>query len=122
MHRNEAVVSLVEVEELLLLLDEVQGAVEVIAPAVVLAHELAADAARLLLRVVVPDQLVAAVAADVVESTDLVVRAAHDDDGRARHGELLRDVATLPRQLLHPPNVQPGSLEDGLALERVELG
>ena len=74
MHRDEPVVGLVEVEELLLLLHEVQRAVEVVAPAVVLAHELAGDAARLLLREVVPDQLVAAVTADVVERPDLPVR------------------------------------------------
>ena len=46
LHRHQAVVGLVEVEELRLLLDEGQRAVEVVAPAVVLAGELAARAAR----------------------------------------------------------------------------
>ena len=57
----------VEVEELGLLLDEGQRAFEVVAPAVVLAGELPADAAGLLAGVVLPHELVAPVAADVVE-------------------------------------------------------
>ena len=73
---TQPVVGLVEVEELGLLLHERQRTVEAVAPAVVLAGELPARAARLLAREVVPHQLVSAVAADVVERADFVVGAA----------------------------------------------
>jgi hypothetical protein len=53
-------------------LNEGEGAVEVESPAVVLADELPAESVRLLLREVVPYQLVAPVAADVVEQTLLI--------------------------------------------------
>ena len=79
-HGDEAVLALVQVEELALLLDEGQRALEVVTPAVVLAGELAAGAARLLARVVLPHQLVAAVAADVVEGAHPALHVAHDDD------------------------------------------
>ena len=69
--RDEAEVVLVEVEELALLLHEVQRTVEVVAPAVVLAGELPAGAVHLVAGEVVPHQLVAAVAADVVERPHL---------------------------------------------------
>ena len=120
-HGDEAVVRLVEVEELLLLLDERACTVEVVAPGVVLADELARGAARLLLGVVVPDQLVPAVPAHVVEGTDLAVLPLHDDDGRLGDGELLGEVAPRARQLLDPAHVEPGPLEDGLALQLEEL-
>jgi hypothetical protein len=121
-HRDEAVVGLVQVEELTLLLHERAPAVELVLPAVVLADELAAAAARLLAREVGPYQLVAAVAADVVEGADLAVHAAHDDDRRVGERELLREVAALAGELLDAPDVQPAALEDGLPLELVELG
>ena len=79
-------------------------------------------AARLLAREVGPHQLVAAVAADVVERADLAVHVAHDDDRRVGDRELLGEVAALPRELLDPADVQPRALEDRLALELVELG
>ena len=37
-------------------------------------------------------------------------------------GQLLGEVAAVPRQLLHPPDVEPGAPEDRLALELVERG
>ena len=39
-----------------------------------------------------------------------------------RDRELLGEEAALSPELLDPPDVQPGPLEDGLALELVELG
>ena len=120
-HGHEAVVGLVQVEELLLLLDERAGAVEVVAPGVVLADELAGGAAGLLFRIVVPDQLVPAVPTHVVEGTDLAVLPLHHDDGRLGDGELLGEVAPGPRQLLDPAHVEPGPLEHGLTLELEEL-
>ena len=83
-HRDQTRARLVEVEELVLLLHEGEVAVEVVAPAVVLARELPAEPLRLLARVVVPHELVAAVAADVVERPHLAVVAADDDERRAR--------------------------------------
>src|SRR4029450_12246369 len=77
---DEAVVVLVEVEELAFLLDEGAAAVEVVAPAVVLARELAAGAADFFAGVVVPHEFVAAVAADVVEGAHGAVAVAYDDD------------------------------------------
>ena len=120
-HRDEAVVGLVEIEELAFLLDEGAGAVESVTPAVVLAGELTRGAARLLARKVLPHQLVATVPADVVERADLI-SVAHDDDRRARDCDLSGEVAAVARELLDPSNVQPGPLEDGLALELEELG
>src|SRR5262249_53101855 len=117
----EPVVGLVEVEELALLLDERAAAVEVVLPAVVLAHELAAAPRRFLAGIVLPDELVAPVAADVVERAHLAVETTHDDDRRLGDRELLGEVAAVARQLLHPPDVQPRALEDRLALEVVEL-
>lgn len=72
-HRLESVVGLVHVEELLLLLDEGQIAVEGVAPGVVLAGELPARTRDLLARIVVPDELVPAVPAQVVERPDVSV-------------------------------------------------
>ena len=73
--RREAVVGLVQVEELVFLLHEGQVAFERVAPAVVLALELPAGPRGLLLRVVLPHQLVPAVTADVVEGAHLAVGA-----------------------------------------------
>ena len=121
-HRHEAEVGPVEVEELALLLHERQVAVEAVAPAVVLAGELPGGAADLFAGVVVPHQLVAAVAADVVEGADLAGHVAHDDDRGARRVELTREVAAVAGQLLDAADVQPGAAEDGVALELVVLG
>ena len=82
-HRHQPVVGLVEVEELVLLLDEGQVALQAVAPGVVLAGELTAGAGHLLARIVVPHQLVSAVAAHVVERPDLVVGVLDDDHRRA---------------------------------------
>ena len=111
-HRHEAVVGLVDPEELALLKDEGAAAVEIVLPAVVLAGELPAGSTDLLGRVVGPHQLVAAVAADVVEGADLVVHAPDDDQRGARDRELLGEEAALSPELLDPPDVQPGPLED----------
>ena len=121
-YRDEAVVGLVDAEELALLKDVRQLAVEVVLPAVVLAGELPAGSPRLHARVVVPDQPVATVTADVVEGADLVVHAPDDDQRGLRDRELLGEVAAVSPELLDPPDVQPGPLEDRLALELVELG
>src|SRR3546814_3459305 len=72
---DEAELLHVEVEELLLLLDEGESALEVVAPAVVLAGELPAGPSHLFAGVVLPHELVAAVAADVVEGPDQNGRA-----------------------------------------------
>src|SRR5262245_7563402 len=121
-HRHEAVVRLVDPEELALLEDVRQATVELVPPAVVLACELPARTADLLGRVVGPHQLVAAVAADVVEGADLVIHATDDDQRGIRDRELLGEEAPLSPELLDPPDVQPGAFEDGFALELVELG
>src|SRR5262249_33767803 len=73
-------------------------------------------------RMVGPHELVAAMAADVVEGADLVVHAADDDQRGVGDCEILGEEAALPPELLDPSDVQPGPLEDGLALELVELG
>ena len=90
---GQPVVRLVEVEELRLLLHEGQLAVGGVAPAVVLAGELPAGPTGLLTGVVVPHQLVAPVAADVVEGADLAVGAPDDHDGGTGGGDLLGEVA-----------------------------
>src|SRR5262249_7546394 len=119
---DERELRLVDAEELALLQHVGELPVEVVPPAVILAGELPAAAARLGARIVVPDELVAAVTAHVVEGADLVVHAAHDDQRRLRDRELAREEAALAPQLLDPPDVQPGPLEDRLALELEELG
>src|ERR1700729_1093682 len=108
-------------EEFGLLLDEGQVALEGIPPAVVLAGEIAAGPARLLLRVVAPDELVAAMAADVLVCAHLVVGRSDDDDRSAGGVELPGEVAANPWDLLEPADVQPGTAEDGVALEFVVL-
>src|SRR5262249_59769665 len=67
-------------------------------------------------------ELVAAVATDVVEGTDLVVHAPDDDQRGTRDREILREEAALSPELLDASDVQPSPLEDGLALELIELG
>src|SRR5262249_11250981 len=108
--------------ELALLQDVRQLPVELVPPAVVLAGELPAGSTDLLGRVVGPHQLVAAVPAYVVEGADLVVHAPDDDQRRLRDRELSGEEATPSAELLDPPDVQPGALEDRLALELEELG
>src|SRR5262245_12482774 len=118
-HRNQPEVRLVEVEELALLLDEGQIALQRVAPGVVLAGELTARAGHLLTRIVVPHQLVSAVAAHVVERPDLVVGVLDDDHRRSGAGRrhLSCEVASLLGEPLHPADVQPALLEDCLLLE-----
>src|SRR5581483_5323315 len=118
---HQAELALVDVEELVFLLDERQGAVEAVAPGVVLARELAAETLRLLFGRVVPHELVATVAADVVEGPHLVVHAPDDDDRRVHDGQLFGEVAALAGQLLDPADVQPRPLEDRFAFPLVEL-
>src|SRR6185437_1272919 len=74
-HRSQTVVGQIEVEELRLLLDKRECALQVVPPPVVLAGELTAGAASLVTGKIVPHQLVSTVAAHVVEGTDLVVFA-----------------------------------------------
>ena len=78
-HGDEAVVVLVDAEELTLLLDEGALPSEAVAPAVVFANELPAAALGLLRREVVPHEFVAAMAADVVERSNRVAVTRHDD-------------------------------------------
>ena len=70
---REAVVGLVEIEELALLLHEGEVTLEGVAPTVVLALELPARPRHLFARVVLPDELVPAVSAHVVEGAHLLI-------------------------------------------------
>src|SRR5262249_46935817 len=97
---DQAIAALVDVEELALLLHERAPAVEAVAPAVVLAHELATGALRLFARELVPDELVAAVAADVVEGAHDAALVAHHDDRGARDLDLAGDIAADARHVL----------------------
>ncbi len=117
-HRDKAVLALVDVEELVLLLDEGQVAVEAVAPGVVLAGELPAGARGFLVWKVVPHQLVSAVTADVVVGLDGPVLGLDDDHrhARARRRQLFGEVAASARQALHPTDVEPGAFEDRVAL------
>ena len=85
-HGDKPVVRLIEVEELTLLLNEREVALEAVTPRVVLAGELATGARHLLTREVAPHQLVSAVPALVVEAPDgldTVLYVLHDDHRRA---------------------------------------
>src|SRR5262249_20931813 len=123
-HGDQAELALVEVEELALLLDEGQIAVKGVTPRVVLAGELTASTRDFFSGKVVPQQLVSAVAAHVVEAPYGLVLVLDDDDPPAlahpRH--LPGEVTPLLRQPLDSPDVEPGLLEDGLLLELVVLG
>ncbi|MEZ4292455.1 MAG: hypothetical protein R3E53_18690 [Myxococcota bacterium] len=68
----------VEIEELRRVVHVGDVALEVEAPAVVLAGELTAAAGGLAVEVVAPDELVAAMRAGVVEGADVVVETARD--------------------------------------------
>src|SRR5581483_2017313 len=109
--RHQAVVGLVEVEELALLLHEVEPAVEPVPPPVVLAGELPARAVDLFTGVVLPHELVAAVPADVVEGADGAVGVAHHDHRRTRRRDLTGEVAAPTRQLLDAADVEPRAPE-----------
>ena len=67
----------VEVQQQILARRRDQGAVELIAPAVKAAEEQRGLALHFLERVVPPEELVAAVRADIVQGADDVVLAAH---------------------------------------------
>ena len=121
LHGHEPVLRLVQVEELALLLHERARAVEAVAPAVVLAGELAHGPLDLFTRVVVPHQLVAAVPAHVVEGAHLAVLVLHHEDRRARGVDLPGEVAAGLGELFDAADVQPGAAEDRLALELVVL-
>src|SRR4051812_43301758 len=105
MHGRESGHRLVDVEELVLLLDERQSTVQSVAPAVVLADELATEAAGLLARVLVPHELVAPMSAGVVERSYDVALVADDEDGRVRDRDLFGDVAPDLRQLFDATDV-----------------
>jgi hypothetical protein len=111
-----------QIEELALLPHEDEVAVEVVAPRVVLAGELSADAAGFLERHVVPYQLVAAVPADVVIRLDLPRSGAHHDDGGVGDLQFLGEVAAFARKLLDATNIQPRPLEHRFTFGLVELG
>ena len=120
-HRRHPQLALVEVEELILIGDVVDHAVQPVSPAVVLAGEGAAAARRLLCRVLLPDHLVAAVGAHIVERVHVVVEVAGDHDRRQLAGQLAGEVRPLAWQPFDPPDAQPVSLEHGLALGGEEL-
>ena len=90
----------------------------------VLADELTAGARDLLARIVVPHQLVTAVAAHVVEGADGAVLVLVDDDRRAGadRGHLAGEVTALPGQLFDAPEVAARSSEDRLLLKLPVLG
>lgn len=121
MHGDQPVSLFVEVEELFLLLDEVQLAVQSIPPGMVLAGEGATAAFGLVTGKVVPHQLVSAVPTDVVEGSNLTVLVAHHDDRCLGDLDLLGEVVTLARYVLDAADVEPGALEDGLTLQFEEL-
>jgi hypothetical protein len=120
-HGHQTVETLVEIEELTLLLDERELALEVVTPPMVLAGELAAHTAGFFSWIVVPDELVSSMTADVVEGPDFLVLATDDDDRCIDNSELLGEVASHSGQLLDPTHVEPGTLEDGLAFPLIEL-
>ena len=68
--------------------------------------------------IVVPHQLVSAVAANVVKRLDRAVLGLDDDHGhtRARRRQLLGEIAAGAWQPLDSADVEPGALEDRLAL------
>src|SRR5262249_16734528 len=119
---NEAVLVLVEVEELALLLNERERALEVVAPPVVLARELPADALGCLAREVVPHELVPAVTAHVVKGPDLSLLVADNDDRRVGGCDVLREVAPDARKPFDPTDVEPCALEDRVLLAFEVLG
>src|SRR5262249_3641293 len=112
---------LVDAEELVLLMDVRASAVEPVAPAVVLAHELATGAAALLPWRAAPYELVATMAADVVEGADLAVHIASDEERGPSGRQLLGEISAVARQVVDTTDVQPRAPEDGIALELVEL-
>src|SRR5947208_11601646 len=71
--------------------------------------------------VVLPEHFVAAVRTDVVEGADHVVLAPNNDDRGVEELQLAGEVAAGLRHSLHPPDVEPGLLEDVLAFLLVEL-
>ncbi len=116
--RRQAVAALVEVEELVLLLDEREVAVQAVPPGVVLAGELPAGSGGLLVGKVVPHQLVSAVPADVVVRLDRAVLGLDDDHrgtGSGR-GQFPGEVAAGARQPVHPSDVEPLFAEHRFAL------
>jgi hypothetical protein len=120
-HRNQAIVSLVQVKKLPLLLDETASPVQIVPPAMVLTYELATDATGLFVGIVIPYQFVAPVTADVMESPDLPILVADDDYRRVGDGEFFGEVAAIARQLFDSSDVEPASLEDRFAFKLVEL-
>jgi hypothetical protein len=98
----------------------VQRPVQVVAPTVEAAVQQRSAALHLLERVVLPQHLVAAVRADVVERADDVVLAPHDDDRRVQELELAREITTGAWHALDAAHVEPGLLEDVLAFLVVE--
>jgi hypothetical protein len=121
MHGSQAVIGHVEVEELRFLLHEFQGAVEIVAPPVVLARELSAGTTGLFGGKVVPHQLVSPVPADIVESPNLFVSALDQDHRSADDFDLLGQIAADARQFLHAGDIEPGPFEDRFAFEFIKL-
>src|ERR1700744_5427873 len=68
-----------------------------------------------------PDDLVAAVGAHVVECVHGVVEVAGDHDRREAPGQVAGEVRTLARQPLDTTDAQPVSFEDRLAFSGEEL-
>ena len=98
-----------------------QRAVQVVSPTVESAVQQRCAPGHLLERIVLPQELVAAVGADVVEGADDVILAPHNYDRRVQELEFACEVAAW---LLHPfdaAHIQPGLLEDVLTFLLVEL-
>src|SRR5207247_435474 len=96
------------------LLHERDAAVEPVAPPVILAGELPSRAALVLPWIVLPDEHVAAMSADVVEGPYGALGVAHDDDRCRCRRDVPREVAARARQLFDATDVQPRLLEDRL--------
>ena len=113
--------ALVEVEELLFLGDVGDAPIEPVAPPVILARELAARAAGLLLRVLLPNDLVAAMGAHVVERVHGAVEIACDDDRRQSARQVAGEVRPRSRQSFRAADAQPCPLEHRFSLGLEEL-
>ena len=112
--RGEAVLPLVEAEEILLVRHADQRAGVAVDPVVEVAVE--AAGARALL---VQHQRVAAVGADVVEGAHHTVRAPDEQQGDLADGEVADDIVAGLRDVVHAADVDPAPAEDALALQRV---
>ena len=111
----------IEVQQQILSGGGVQRAVQLVTPAMEAAVQQGRPALHLLEGVVLPQHLVAAVWADVVQGADHTVLAAHDDDRGVEEFQFAGEVAAGLRHSLDAAHVEPGLLEDVLTFLLVEL-